>query len=124
MRYYHGTSDIIQFEDNTIKSALDTGILRESWRTKLLDKVFMTTSLVSAARYARKASNTFGGNPVIYVVEPIGYCDNTLVNEYIADEAKIIERIEVTQLCHLFLLGKLLGNDWIHYELFIFFPIG
>ena len=36
MRYYHGTSDIIQFEDDTIKSALDTGILRESWRTKLL----------------------------------------------------------------------------------------
>lgn len=40
MRYYHGISDIIQFEDDTIKSALDTGILRESWRIKLLDKVF------------------------------------------------------------------------------------
>lgn len=63
----------------------------------------MTTSLVSAARYARKASNAFGGNPVIYVVEPIGYCDNNRVNEYIADKAKIIDKVEVAQKCHLFL---------------------
>ena len=83
----------------------------------------MTTSLVSAARYAKKASNTFGGNPVIYVVEPIGYCYNNRVNEYIADEAKIIERIEVIQMCHLFYWENYLVKPVKFYPLIIF-PIG
>lgn len=102
MKYYHGTTDIFPLEAGILKSPLDTGVLREEWRQKLLDKVFLTTSLVSAERYAKKAAERFGGKPVIYFVEPIGYFYNNCMNEYIADKAKIINKVEVAQKCHLF----------------------
>lgn len=111
MRYYHGTTDVFVIDDGILKPPIDTGMIREDWRMKLLDKVFLTTSLVSAKRYSRKATKRFGGSPIIYLVEPIGYCYNNCMNEYIADKAKIIDKVEVAQKCHLFLLGKLLGND-------------
>lgn len=102
MRYYHGTTDKLIIKDNVLKPPIDTGIIREDWREKLLDKVFLTTSLVSAKRYSRKAVEHFGGKPIIYLVQPIGYFYNNCMNEYIADEAKIIDKIEMAQGCHLF----------------------
>lgn len=95
MIFYHGTTDIFHINDKRIKSPLETGILREDWRKKLIDKVFITTSFVSAESYAKKACKRFGGNPIIYIVEPIGYCYNICSNEYIADNASIKDSVRV-----------------------------
>ena len=39
MKYYHGTTDIFNLKE--ILSSIDTNILREDWRKKYLDKVFL-----------------------------------------------------------------------------------
>lgn len=87
--FYHGTSDILPI-DNIILPANQTGNLREDWRKKLTNKVFFTDSLMSAQKYAKKAAAKYGGNPIVFVVRPIGQIWNPNVNEYVADKARII----------------------------------
>lgn len=88
--YYHGTTDKINIED-TILPSCETGIDREEKKSK---KVWVTTSLGSAQRYSHKAADKFGGNPVVYEVEPDW---DSLVHrmdyEYICDFATIIREI-------------------------------
>ena len=52
--FYHGTSSALSIK-RILLPAYDTGILREDFRKKCRNLVFITTSLVSAERYARKA---------------------------------------------------------------------
>lgn len=70
-----------------------TNNLREEWRKKYIDKVFFTTSLLSAGNYAKKACEKYGGNPVIYIVKPIGQYFNRMDSEYIADKARVIGQV-------------------------------
>ena len=48
MIFYHGTTDLFKIENNILKPPIDTGILREEWREKNLNKVYFTDSLLSA----------------------------------------------------------------------------
>ena len=91
MKYYHGTSTALKLNigDNLLPPTI-THNLREEWRKKLINKVFFTDSLYSAARYAKRAADKYGGEPIIYEIKPLGdvWCPNT--TEYVADKAKII----------------------------------
>ena len=69
MDFYHGTTDM--FNMKMIKPAQQTNNLREEWRKKLINKVFFTTSLMSAQKYAKKAAKKYGGNPIVYKVKPL-----------------------------------------------------
>lgn len=86
--FYHGTSNVLKFK--TLFPANETGILREGWRRKLINKVFFTTSMHSAQKYARKASDKFGGIPIVYVVKPKGDIWYLHSSEYVADSADVI----------------------------------
>lgn len=88
--FYHGTTDLFYIENDILKPPIDTGILREEWRKKNLNKVYFTDSLLSAEKYAYKASNKYGGNGIVYKIKPIGDIVHVNTNEYIADNAKII----------------------------------
>lgn len=55
--------------------------------------MFFTSSLLSAENYAKKACKKYGGNPVIYIVKPIGQYFNRMDYEYIADKARVIGQI-------------------------------
>jgi len=86
--YYHGTSDVFK-----IKKILPpdlTGNLREDWRRKNINKVYITPSLMSAEKFAYKASQKYGGNSIVYIVKPRGQVINLNTNEYIADSADIL----------------------------------
>ena len=72
---------------------LQTSNLREDWRKKYLNKVFFTTPLLSAEMYAKKACKKYGGEPVVYMVKPIGQYFNKMNTEYIADKAVIIGQV-------------------------------
>ena len=91
--FYHGTSDNLKI-GNILLPPCNTGNLREEWRKKLTNKVFFTTSLMSARMYAKKAAARYGGNPIVYEVKPIGDIWNPNTNEYVADRAKIIKIID------------------------------
>ena len=52
MIFYHGTTDLFEIKDNILKPPIDTGILREEWREKNLNKVYFTDSLLSAEKFA------------------------------------------------------------------------
>ncbi len=88
LKMYHGTSDI--FSMGRILPPLESGNLREEWRKKILDKVFITPSLLSAEKFARKAAEKYGGSAVVYEVRPHGQVDNINTNEYLCDYADII----------------------------------
>ena len=90
--FYHGTSDILDVK-KMILPPIQTKNLREEWRKKYVDKVFFTTSLLSAENYAKKACKKYGGNPVVYIVKPIGQYFNRMDCEYIADKAKVIGQV-------------------------------
>lgn len=91
MIYYHGTSTNLNlYIGDLLLPPIITQNLREDWRKKLTNKVFFTSSLMSAERYAKKASIKFGGEPVVYIVKPIGDIWNPNISEYVADKAKII----------------------------------
>ncbi len=92
MTFYHGTTDI--FKIDTIKPAQETNNLREEWRKKLTNKVFFTPSLMSAQKYAKKAAQKYGGEPIVYIVKPIGDVWHINTNEYVADRAKIIKKAQ------------------------------
>lgn len=89
MEFYHGTSDALHI-GKLILPPVITENLREDWRTKYRDKVFFTTSLLSAEMYAKKASKKYGGKPVVYRVRPLGQYFRTVNNEYIADRALVL----------------------------------
>ena len=87
-RMYHGTTDVFAME--RILPPLESGNLREEWRKKIRDKVFVTPSLLSAKKFARKAAEKYGGSAIIYEVRPHGQVDNINTNEYICDYADIV----------------------------------
>ena len=91
--YYHGTSTTFNI-GQVLLPPIFTGNLREDWRKNNQDVVYMTTSLDSAKRYAKKACEKCGGEPVIFEVRPIGWCSNRVNQEYVAEKAKILRRIE------------------------------
>ena len=89
--YYHGTSDVFEFEEGIILPAYKSGIDREGKKSK---KVWVTTSLGSAERYANKAVDKFGGKPITYEVEPD--CDRLVHRmdfEYTCDFAFIVKEV-------------------------------
>ena len=94
MRYYHGTSDAILI-NSFILPPSETDCKRETHRNKLTDVVFFTTSLPSAIKYAKKASVKFGGNPLVYVVEPVGEVYYIANNEYVSEKAIIIGNVSI-----------------------------
>ena len=67
--FYHGTSTALNL-GHVLLPANETNVLREDFRKKLRNVVFITTSKVSAERYAKKAVQRFGGEPVVYTVKP------------------------------------------------------
>ena len=92
LKMYHGTTDVFIME--RILPPLESGNLREEWRKKILDKVFITPSLLSAERFARKASEKYGGKAIVYEVRPHGQVDNINTNEYLCDYADVIDVAE------------------------------
>jgi hypothetical protein len=91
--FYHGTTSVLEI-GKTLLPPLYTGNLREDWRKNNQDVVYMTTSLDSAKRYAKKACARYGGEPVIYQVNPIGWYHCRVNQEYIAEKAKILRKVE------------------------------
>ena len=90
---YHGTNDVYNIK-NIILPSVETGILRENFRVKNLDVCFATSSLLAARNYARKAVFKYGGQPVVFEVEPVGLFSNINNNEYICKKFKIIKRMD------------------------------
>lgn len=89
--FYHGTTDLFPIKKVLLPPVM-TDIKREDWRKKYTDKVFFTTSILSASMYAKKACKKYGGNPIVYIVKPIGQYFNTINTEYIADKALILDK--------------------------------
>lgn len=90
--FYHGTTDKFPICKVLLPPVI-TDIQREEWRKKYVDKVFFTDSIMSANMYAKKACKKYGGNPVIYIVKPIGQFFNTINTEYIADKALVVSTV-------------------------------
>lgn len=88
--YYHGTSSALKIR-KLILPPSETGILREEWRKKYIDKVFFTTSPLSAAKFAKKAVVKYGGEPIIFRVLPRGAVWHINTNEYVSDSAVIVD---------------------------------
>lgn len=89
--FYHGTSGSLNL--SVLLPPSFTGCLREDWRQKTLDKVFITNSLKSAQMYAKKASIKFGGKPIVYIVKPKGDIWKVNATEFVADYAEIISAV-------------------------------
>ena len=86
MTFYHGTS-IPNLK--VILPPIETRVLREDFRKKFMDCVFVTPSRLSAANYAKKCAAKLGGQPVIYEVRPIN--PHEINNsQYICDKAYVI----------------------------------
>lgn len=92
LKLYHGTSDALRIKDIII-SSIESGQLRESFRNKHLDDCYATVSLLSAQKYACKASSRFGGNPVVFEVKPLGPISNINNNEYICTQYKVVKKL-------------------------------
>lgn len=76
--FFHGTSSEVDIDDRLIPPHM-TGTISEIGRKKNLDLVFFTSDVGSAEIYAGRAVRVFGGEPVIYLVYPVG--DVRVVNE-------------------------------------------
>lgn len=89
--FYHGTSTNVNVNGKLLPPIV-TQNLRETFRKKLQDKVFITDSKVSAEKYAKKATAHFGGKEVIYTVEP--HYQSLIKNgtEYLTDCAVILSK--------------------------------
>lgn len=90
--FFHGTTDTLPVKKVLLPPSA-TKIKREEWRTKYTDSVFFTDSLLSAMKYAKRACVKYGGNPVVYVVKPIGQFFNTIPGEYVADKALVLNAL-------------------------------
>ena len=95
VKYYHGTSNIFNLKiGNKILPPTESDNKREYFREYNEDVVYVTTSVISAEKYAKKAAFTFGGSPVVYEVEPDKYSlSRRINNEYICDCATIIRKV-------------------------------
>lgn len=91
--FYHGTSTVIPIT-KWILPPIYTQNKREEWRRKYIDKVFFTDSLLSAYKFARKACDKYGGEPIVYKVKPVGYWYNRISTEYIADKALVVGMVD------------------------------
>lgn len=91
MTYYHGTSIVGLTE---ILPPVETNVLREDFRTKFLDYVFVTPLKKSAESYARKCAAKFGGSPVVYEVKPVNPI-NINTAQYICDKAIVVTCYEI-----------------------------
>lgn len=89
--FYYGTTDAFSVQKVLLPPVI-TNIKREEWRKKYTNKVFFTDSLMFARMYAKKACKKYGGNPIVYIVKPIGWFFNTINTEYIADKMLIISK--------------------------------
>jgi hypothetical protein len=87
MTYYHGTSVSGLTE---ILPPTETNNLREDFRHSFLDCVFVTPLKKSAEAYARKCAAKFGGQPVVYEVEPVNPSEVN-VSQYICDKAIVLK---------------------------------
>lgn len=94
-KYYHGTTDILDIKDKLLPPK-ETEKVQEKGRKKNLDKVFFTKDLGSARIYAGRAANRFGGNPIIFVVEPEGEIEelntSTGTTVFMSPSARIVEK--------------------------------
>ena len=86
MTYYHGTS--IQGLTEILPPS-ETNILREDFRQGYRDCVFITPLRKSAEGYAKKCAAKFGGQPVVYEVEPVNPTEIN-VSQYICDKAIVL----------------------------------
>ena len=68
-KYYHGTSDIFNIYFRIYPPEV-TGVIREDIRVGNRNVVYITSSYDLAYKYALKAVNKFGGNPIVYEVIP------------------------------------------------------
>lgn len=91
MKYYHGTS-LTGLKE--ILPLAETTVLREDFRKKFLDCVFVTPLKKSAEAYARKCASRFGGTPVVYEVKPVNPI-NINAAQYICDKAFVINSYEI-----------------------------
>lgn len=91
MTFYHGTSVSGLRE---ILPPTETNILREDFRHKYLDCVFVTPLKKSAEAYARKCAAKLGGQPVVYEVEPVNEYEIN-VSQYICDKAYVINSYSI-----------------------------
>lgn len=71
LTFYHGTNLDLRPGD-LLKPPTDTNNISEKGRKKNLNKVFFTLDQNSAKIYAGRAVQALGGNPHIYIIEPIG----------------------------------------------------
>lgn len=87
-KYYHGTSSNVEIKDGILLPSMFSKNIRE----QSLNQVYVTSSYSSAKKYAYKAAKKFGGDPIVYEVEPDF---DSLVNrvdfEFICDFATIIK---------------------------------
>ena len=86
MTFYHGTA-IAGL--SVILPPSETEVLREDFRTKFQDCVFVTPLKKSAEAYARKCASKFGGTPIVYEVRPINPSEIN-VSQYICTKAQVI----------------------------------
>ena len=91
MIYYHGTSIAGLTE---ILPPTETNILREDFRKKFRDCVFVTPIRKSAEMYARKCAAKFGGNPIVYEVKPVNPIEVN-VSQYICDKAIVVSSYNI-----------------------------
>lgn len=89
--FYHGTSTNVNVKDKLLPP-IATDNLRETFRKKCRDKVFVTDSKVSAEKYAKKAVTRFGGKAVVYTVKPDYYSLIKNGTEYLTDYAVILNK--------------------------------
>ena len=91
MTYYHGTA-VCGLKEILPPSV--TNVLREDFRTKFLDVVFVTPLRKSAEMYARKCADKIGGSPVVYEVIPVNPL-NINVSQYVCDKAIVVNSYTV-----------------------------
>lgn len=86
---YHGTTNRLG-NLKIIKPASQTKFLRESFRKKEQNIIFLTDSLTSAKRYAQLACETFSGKPIVYQVAMNNTITKTRPHEYTGKYAKVL----------------------------------
>ena len=89
MGFYHGTTTAFG-KLGIILPPDETGVEREIRSKKITNMVYITPSSLSAARYAKKAADKFGGEPIIYKVKPMGRYYSLINNEWVTDRARVI----------------------------------
>lgn len=93
MTYYHGTS-IPGLK--VILPPIETRVLREDFRKKFMDCVFVTPSRASAEKYARKCAAKLGGEPIVYEVRPI-HPHEINISQYICDKAIVLNSYKLNK---------------------------